>query len=732
MRKRNRRFLLLVLVSGLLLAASFVWNGRRHQQTVAVAVAKGKAMYDMTAMSQTSLNQLYMQAIALADEELMAMLGGEDYGFLDAVVLGEGEAARWRSAGCGHYACVHISLYDYTNGGTVNAIFNPGSGRIVDRWTDRAARPGGSEFILPRAMAIAAADPGVQAMLGDLDQEPAMIPMSAWLADDDCRNDWCVDLTYQDPAGSGKIVHVFVNMEQERVARIFMTRGRDPIAAAAPQPQRNSYTDDCRENEYGWNVCWEMTAHDGINFYDASYQGTPIFASAKIGQVEAWYPSWPGGYRDEIGFRSTVPPFGDTQVTDLGDGFQVMQLFTEFTYWPNCICCYRYEQIMRFYEDGRFALGFVSHGPGCDDLSVYRPFWRLDLTLDGREATDVWAWNSNQWLEVAEESEFYPFVDQASPEGEQLATFNGDTHYRWQMTRTDPFGLDEARLFLLQFKEGEGDGPIQAGPGDTFEPPRQWLDGDPLSGEDPVLWWVPLLKTKKSEPYWCSPDPEPGINMCETFLIARPAGELVQPTDEELAARPTAMATAVPGDIPTPAPTPTPRPVLGEEAEELLLNSGCTSCHQIGALGEAHKVGPDLSNIGVEAESRIAGLDAEAYLRQAILEPNAHIVADCPNGPCLPNIMPRDYATRLTPEQLTVIIDYLLTMRGETAVVETIGEGVEPAPKAFPLAKNAQLQPQPTTTPRTTPLTVQVALVVFVFLLTAFLLTKLPEDKSES
>ena len=725
MSKRNRRVILLILVTSLLLAVSFVWNEYRQQSNVAVAVAKGKAVYDMTAMTQIILDQSHMQAIALADAGLMGMLGGHEFGFLDAVVLGEGEAARWQDKGCGGHNCVYISLYDYANGGTVNAVLNTTNGRIVDRWTNAEARPGGSEFILPRAVAIAAADPGVQNLLGKLDQDPAMIPMSAWLADDDCRDDWCVDLTYQDPAGSGKIVHVFVNMEQERVARTFMTRGRAPIAAAAPQPQRYAYTDGCKENEYGWNVCWEMTAHDGVNFYDASYQGTPIFASAKIGQIEAWYPSWPGGYRDEIGFRSSVPPFGDTQVTDLGDGFEVRQLFTEFTHWPNCICCYRYEEIMRFYEDGRFALGFVSHGPGCDDLSVYRPFWRVDLTLDGREATDVWAWDTNQWVEVAEETEFFPFVDQVSPEGEQLATFNGDTHYRWQMTRTDPFGLDEARVFLLQYKEGEGDGPIQTGPGDTFEPPRQWLDGDPVSGEDPVLWWVPLLKSKKSEPYWCSPDPEPGINMCETFLIARPAGEFVQPSAEELAAMPTATATAVPADTPTPAPTPTPRPVQGEDAADIILNSGCGSCHQIGTLGEGHKVGPDLSGIGLVAGARVPGLTAEEYLRQSILDPNAFIAPDCPNGPCIPNIMPRDYESRLSPAQLQLVIEYLLTMTEGTIVVETVGEGAVPSPKAIPAAKNA-----PTTAlPRSSALMVQVLLVVFVFVLTLFLLFKLPGEE---
>ena len=73
--------------------------------------------------------------------------------------------------------------------------------------------------------------------------------------------------------------------------------------------QRDAFTDGCH-TAHNWSVCWEMTANDGINFTDATYNGQLIFSSAKIGQIEAWYPSWPGGYRDEIGFAATVPPFG--------------------------------------------------------------------------------------------------------------------------------------------------------------------------------------------------------------------------------------------------------------------------------------------------------------------------------------------------------------------------------------------------------------------------------------
>ena len=65
------------------------------------------------------------------------------------------------------------------------------------------------------------------------------------------------------------------------------------------------------------------------------------------------------------------------------------QLFTEPFDWPNCVCCYRYEQIIQFYDDGTWEPRFVSHGPGCDAWAEYRPFWRIDVDLEGPEGDNV-------------------------------------------------------------------------------------------------------------------------------------------------------------------------------------------------------------------------------------------------------------------------------------------------------------------------------------------------------
>ena len=715
----------LLLINLILLALALNWQ-RQEQGQVQVAVAKGQQMLVGNLVAPVQFNPLQVQEILLRKTAVFPAANPQ---FLNANPLTPGESRFWQDAGCGVQPCAHATLFDYAQGETIEAIVNLQTQQILSQWHNPNAQPAGSVLALPRALDIAAADSQVRAILGDIGAaNPAMIPMSGWLADDACRDDWCVDLTFQAPDGSGRIFHVFVNMEQETVARTFYTRARPERSAAKPVAQRNAYSDGCHE-QYGWSVCWEMTAHDGINFRDASYGGDLIFSSAKITQVEAWYPSWPGGYRDEIGFNATVPAFGDTQINDLGDGFEVRQLFTEFVHWPNCICCYRYEQVVVFYENGRFDLRFVSHGPGCDDLSVYRPFWRLDLDLGDPANDSVWAWDSGQWVEATQETELHPLVDDLSPDGFKLATLDGDLSYRWALERTDPLGLDEGYLFLLRDNELEGESPVLPGPGDTYQPPRQWLNNEPLSGEDIVLWYVPLLKTKKSSPWWCMPDPDPDFSPCEAILRAEPAGELVQPSQ---VIEPTATPLASPTAVPTPAPTPTPRPIDGTTPEEIILNSGCGACHAIGALGEAGKVGPDLSNIGLLAGNRVVGMSAEAYLRQAIMEPNAFIAPACPNDDCLANIMPRDYASRLTPAQIDTVVNYLLTLPISPATpVPVIGANADTPPpaasKAFPAPKRAVTLP-----PRMAPTTiVQILLVTLVGLLTLLRLVTNPPRQDE-
>lgn len=96
-----------------------------------------------------------------------------------------------------------------------------------------------------------------------------------------------------------------------------------------------------------------------------------------------------------------------------------------------------------------------------------------------------------------------------------------------------------------------------------------------------------------------------------------------------------------------------------------IIKGTCNACHVIPGIAGADigMVGPDLTNIGNVAATRVEGLDAEEYLWQSISEPNAFLAPECPTGPCLPNLMLANLAELLTEEELQMIIDYLLTLK---------------------------------------------------------------------
>lgn len=83
---------------------------------------------------------------------------------------------------------------------------------------------------------------------------------------------------------------------------------------------------------------------------------------------------------------------------------------------------------------------------------------------------------------------------------------------------------------------------------------------------------------------------------------------------------------------------------------------GCVTCHLLEP--DTVKIGPSLYGVATRAETRVEGLDAEAYLRQSILEPNAYGVLGFPY-----NVMYQDFADQISEDELTDLVAYLLTLR---------------------------------------------------------------------
>ena len=82
-------------------------------------------------------------------------------------------------------------------------------------------------------------------------------------------------------------------------------------------------------------------------------------------------------------------------------------------------------------------------------------------------------------------------------------------------------------------------------------------------------------------------------------------------------------------------------------------NPGCVTCH---ALDEdVVLVGPSLAGLTNRAGTRVPGTAADDYVRQSILEPDAHIVAGFESGQ-----MPGGWEELLTAEQVDSLVDLLL------------------------------------------------------------------------
>lgn len=93
------------------------------------------------------------------------------------------------------------------------------------------------------------------------------------------------------------------------------------------------------------------------------------------------------------------------------------------------------------------------------------------------------------------------------------------------------------------------------------------------------------------------------------------------------------------------------RPTIGSAGAP-----GCNTCH---SLEEGVTlVGPSHANIGTRAETAVAGQSAEAYLRESIVDPNAHVTEGYTAGVMYPN-----YAQDLTEEQIDDLVAFLLTQR---------------------------------------------------------------------
>ena len=120
---------------------------------------------------------------------------------------------------------------------------------------------------------------------------------------------------------------------------------------------------------------------------------------------------------------------------------------------------------------------------------------------------------------------------------------------------------------------------------------------------------------------------------------------------------------------------PGARPVTGNEnpmalGERLFRSAtpACNACHSV-APG-VNLAGPSLAGVGDRALKAIASpdykgkaKDAQGYVREAILEPSAHVVPGAMYSANGVSFMPNTYGQSLKPEQVDQLAAYLLSLK---------------------------------------------------------------------
>ncbi|MBX7213669.1 MAG: cytochrome c [Thermoflexales bacterium] len=107
-----------------------------------------------------------------------------------------------------------------------------------------------------------------------------------------------------------------------------------------------------------------------------------------------------------------------------------------------------------------------------------------------------------------------------------------------------------------------------------------------------------------------------------------------------------------------------------EKGKQVFLGAaGCQACHAIRGVATG-AIGPSLNKLATTADARIkdaaykgtAKTGAE-YIKEAIVNPNVFVVAECPQGACLANVMPSTFGQTLQAADLDALLDYLSTLK---------------------------------------------------------------------
>jgi cytochrome c oxidase subunit 2 len=99
------------------------------------------------------------------------------------------------------------------------------------------------------------------------------------------------------------------------------------------------------------------------------------------------------------------------------------------------------------------------------------------------------------------------------------------------------------------------------------------------------------------------------------------------------------------------------------DGKQVFMSSGCGSCHTLRDAGSSGTVGPKLDTLARDAAKfgKQRGETPQQYVKESIVKPTAFTVPGFPKG-----VMPSNFGSQLSAEQLDALVGYLLRVSGGT------------------------------------------------------------------
>ena len=505
-----------VIVLALILVIGLVSTGQLAQEV------RGKSAA-MPLSSELTVKEQLAQDLALSNAEVQRYTFGrrsEVFGIHEVLAAQYTKA----SSACATAECYQVEIYNFDDNAAITAIVNMDTSEVLDVLHLPHMHPGINKRLSDLALEIATNAPEVIEILGFKPESADMAPVDANSLGTSCDlGHLCAAPTFE---LGDRVLWAIVDLTDEKLAGIDWTN-IDPTGSStyfAP----DGCPIDGTVNRDGWTMDYAVTANDGLRVYDITYNGADVATSIKTVEWHADYGS--SGYGDSTGCNPgtgggfPIYPYGDAQVLDLLDGnnnvigFEVVQDF-RMNNWGNS-CNYRYEQRMRFYDDGRFRPVTGAYGKGCGTNALYRPLTRIDIAIDGDAGDSFARWDGTQWADVTTENYFVPYTE--AGHGPHEIDANG---YSWRVSDSTAGKGYYMEQDVGQYDGiyGEGDDPFlyavlhHPNEGDTDlgilgsccndnhqQGPHNFVNGENIQDVNLVIWYVPQSDTDASSPdYYC-------------------------------------------------------------------------------------------------------------------------------------------------------------------------------------------------------------------------------------